>query len=306
MILTVTLNLALDVTYHVAGFEPGSATRVEDVARRAGGKGVNVARVLHQLGHQVVVFGMAGGFTGHAATAELKSAGLRHELVEIASESRLTVAVVDREGSATTFNEPGPQVTAAEWDAARSRLTDLIASSSAVVLSGSLPPGIPANAYAQLIEAATHAGVPALLDSAGDALRLGVAAHPEIVKINASELSGVIGEDEVAAGAAALQRAGARAVVVTEGPAGLTCFTGEDVWRAAPPEALTGNPTGAGDAASAALVVGMLNAVPWPKRLADAVALSAAAVCAPLAGSFDDRVYRRLKDTIRAVTATDS
>lgn len=299
MILTVTLNLALDVTYHVERFERGDATRVLGVARRAGGKGVNVARVLHQLGQEVVMTGLAGGFTGGAARAELDAAGLRDELVLIEGESRVTVAVVDREGLATGFWEPGPMVTAGEWEAVRKRCAELLESASAVVLAGSLPPGIPSDAYAQLIEVIEQAGVPALLDADGEALALGAAAGPAVVKINASELADITGEHEIAAGAQALRNAEAHTVVITEGSDGLRCFSDQGVLRARAPETLTGNPTGAGDAVSAALAVGMVRAVPWPERLADAAALSAAAVRAPQAGSFDPSVYQHLRAAIR-------
>jgi tagatose 6-phosphate kinase len=303
MILTVTLNFALDTTYHVAGFERGHTTRVETVARRAGGKGVNVARVLHQLGREAIVTGVAGGFTGLAGRAELRAAGLRDELVEIGGQSRLTIVVVDHEGTATGFSEPGPVVTPEEWEVARSRLQELMGSASAVVLSGSLPPGVPTDAYRQLIDVANRAGVPVLLDAENEALKLGVAAHPAIVKINAAELSGVTGERDVEAGARALQSAGAQIVVITEGSAGLMCFGQHTVLRAAPPQVLTGNPTGAGDAASAALAVGLLDGLSWPERLADAAALSAAAVHSPMAGSFDANVYRRFRAAIQSAAS---
>ncbi len=97
-----------------------------------------------------------------------------------------------------------------------------------------------------------------------------------------------------------MRQLGAGAVVISSGPDGLLGVFDGGACRAAPPERLRGNPTGAGDAASAALVVGLVDAVPWPERLADAAALSAAAVCAPLAGSFDDRVYRRLRQELVA------
>ena len=295
VILTVTLNLALDVTYHVDAFERGHTIRVGQVSRRAGGKGVNVGRVLHQLGHEVVVTGLAGGHTGEAARAELKAAGLRDQVVEIGGESRLTIVVVDREGEATGFSEPGPEVTASEWQAARAQIEEMIRSASAVVLSGSLPPGVPSNAYEKLTYAANAAGVPTLLDAEGAALALGVRAQPTVVKINRLELRGVTGQHEIEAGAQALRGDGAPIVVVTDGPAGLSCFKDDAVIRAAPREVMTGNPTGAGDAASAALAGGLVRDSPWPERLADAAALSAAAVSAPQAGSFDQRVYERLR-----------
>jgi tagatose 6-phosphate kinase len=289
LILTVTLNFAL---------ERGATARIETVGRRAGGKGVNVARVLHALRRDVAVTGLAGGFSGRSARGELNAAGLRDELVDIEDESRLAVMVVEDDGQATGFSEPGAVVAAAEWAAFRRRFTELAAGAEAVVLSGSLPRTLADDVYAQLIHAAAAAGVPALLDADGDALKQGLAAQPAVVKINRAELAGVVGEGDVVAGAKALRDAGAGAVVVSQGPAGLTCVADGAVWHAAPPEALTGNPTGAGDAASAALVAGLLDGIGWPERLADAAALSAAAVCAPLAGSFDAGVYRRLRGEI--------
>jgi tagatose 6-phosphate kinase len=294
--------MALDVTYHVERFAHGDTTRVGEVARRAGGKGVNVARVLHELGHDVAVTGMVGGFTGKAARAELKEVGLRDELVEIQGQSRLTLVVVDREGSATGFWEPGPEVATQEWEATWSRCLELLASASVVVLSGSLPAGVPADAYGQVIAAAADAGVPALLDAEGEALALGARAGPAVVKVNVSELASATGERDVEAGARALRSAGVRTVVITDGPAGLTCFADDGVLHAVAPEILGGNPTGAGDAVSAALAAGMFGGVPWPERLADAVALAAAAVSARQAGSFDRHVYSQLRNTVQVFT----
>ena len=210
--------------------------------------------------------------------------------MEIDGESRLSVMVVERDGRATGFSEPGPVVTAAQWRAFGERFEhELLPAADAVVIAGSLPRGVPDDAYAQLIRAATAAGVPTLLDADGPALELGVAARPTIVKVNRSELESVAAHPEIVAAAQALRRAGAGAVVITQGASGLVAVTeAGGLLRAAPPEQFTGNPTGAGDAASAALVAGLLDGVPWPARLVDAAALSAAAVCAPLAGWFDE------------------
>jgi tagatose 6-phosphate kinase len=147
-----------------------------------------------------------------------------------------------------------------------------------------------------------------LLDAEGAALLRGVSAGPAVVAINRAELAGVVGgsvDDVVAAagslrsaGAGARAGAGAGAVVVSCGADGLVAVTGEGVWSARPPEVLVGNPTGAGDAASAAVVAGMVDGVGWPERVAEAVALSAAAVAAPQAGSFDAAVYRRMRSAV--------
>jgi tagatose 6-phosphate kinase len=307
VILTVTLNFSLDVTYTSPSVAWRATNRVSVVGRRAGGKGVNVARVLHALGRVAVVTGPAGGATGNSARAELKRSGLIDETVSVVDESRLTIIVVEPGGEVTGFSEPGPQVTAHEWARLLARFGELIGSAEAVVLSGSLPPGIPVDAYAQLTSIAARASVPVLLDAEGEALARGVAAGPQLVKINAAELEGYAPGADMLAGAARLRAAGAGAVVVSEGPAGLVGLTETGAWRATPPRVLGGNPTGAGDAAAAALAAGMADPGPWPERLSDAAALSAAAVSAPMAGSFDEPAYARLaRDVaVRELTQED-
>lgn len=304
MILTVTLNLALDVTYHVARFQRGKTSRIQTFARQAGGKGVNTARVLHALERDVAVTGLVGGHIGRAARAELAASGIRDELVEIQDESRLTVVVVEADGEATGFSEPGASVTAAEWRSFVTHFTTLIDEVEAVVLSGSVPRQLRADCYAELLEVAEKAGTLTLLDADGEALLQGVRARPDIVKINKAELTGALHGTDVIDGAQALQRAGAHAVVISAGADGLTAVTDDRILHAPPPERLMGNPTGAGDAASAALVAARLQGDSWPDALADAAALSAASVCAPLAGHFDVDVYRdfrtRIKVRIRA------
>src|SRR3954453_20620851 len=171
MIATVTLNAALDVTYRLPAVELHGANRVESVSARAGGKGVNVARVLHALGEDVIACCLLGGATGELVRADLTMPSL---VVPIASETRRTVSVVD-DADATGFWEPGPVVTPGEWDAFLGAFGSL--SADAVVLSGSLPHGVPADAYAQLIR---RTSAPVILDADGEALRLGVAAGPAI------------------------------------------------------------------------------------------------------------------------------
>jgi tagatose 6-phosphate kinase len=306
-IVTVTLNAALDVTYDVQALVPNATHRVLQVRTRAGGKGVNVARVLRQLGRDAVVAGLAGGHTGALIRADLAKAGLPEALVGIGGESRRTLAVVSRgDGGATLLNEPGPEVAAAEWAELRARLDRLLASgAAAVVLAGSLPAGVPQGAYAELVEAAHGHGVPAIVDADGEPLRAALAAAPELVKPNAAELRAATGHDDPARGAAALRRAGAAAVVASLGPGGLLAVTGDGSWRALPPEVVAGNPIGAGDAAVAALAAGLVDRLPWPERLREAVAVSAAAVLHPVAGGFDPAAYRRIRAavTVRRVGA---
>lgn len=262
MIVTITPNLALDVTYELPELRPGETHRVRAVRSRAGGKGVNVARVLRSLGHDVLVLGLTGGATGDAVRTDLDVSGLAHDLVPCAGETRRTVTLVAG-GEATVLAEPGPVVTADEWAALEARVPD----ADMVVVSGSLPPGVPPEAVARL----AARDVPVIVDTSGEALRR-AAPYAWAVKPNAEELAEVAGTDDPVAGARLL---GARTAVVSLGAGGLLAVIGEEVHRVAPPKVVTGNPTGAGDAVVAALAAGA--GAPWPELLRDAAALSAAA-----------------------------
>ncbi|WP_061293309.1 1-phosphofructokinase family hexose kinase [Herbidospora cretacea] len=281
MILTVTLNPAYDVTYQVADLRRGATNRVGEVAVRAGGKGLNVARLLRELGHEVTALGLADARFG-------ASAALPNAFTPIAGETRRTVAVVA--GDVTLLNEPGPLISPGEWAAFLADFGAWLPRASAVVMSGSLPPGVPPDAYAVL--AALAGDVPTIVDAEGDALVHALAARPHVVKPNAEELSRTFGAaTSVRDGAMRLRELGARAAVVSDGPRGLHADTPDGLWRAVPPLA-EGNPTGAGDAAVAAIAMGVVARWDWAETLQHAAALSAAAVRAPLAGQADHAAYR--------------
>jgi tagatose 6-phosphate kinase len=305
MILVVCLNPALDVTHHVESVDWAGVNRPAAVYARPGGKGINVARTLYALGADVVLLGLAGGPTGNAIEAELRALGLSVAFTHIAGDTRRTFTVVDASGTAAVFNESGPEVSAAEWDEFRAayRRVLLIAArqDAVVVLSGSLPPGLPADAYATLITTAKAAGVPTLLDTSGAALRHGIAAGPDIVKPNLAELSALSRREARDSGhsgapegaqtsaimaAAAVREAGVESVVVSLGADGLLADTPAGRWHARPQAVVAGNATGAGDAVVAALAHGLVSGRPWPGRLRHAVALGAATVASPVAGEF--------------------
>ncbi|MGP3958493.1 1-phosphofructokinase family hexose kinase [Nonomuraea sp. 3N208] len=317
MILTVTLNMALDVTYEVPAVDWDGVNRVGAVHRRAGGKGVNVARVLAALGHEVLVTGLVGGPTGRAIEEDLESAGLRGELCGIAGDSRTTLAICEtggpspdatpapyppsrqgtpaqheRVGSRRTalFNEPGPQVTAAELAGFVRRYTSLASDADVVVISGSLPRGVPADFYATL---AGIPGAPVIVDADGEPLRHAPKGRPAVVKPNAEELARAFPGGQ---GAEELRSQGAEAVVVSMGADGLLAVTGEGTFRARMPYTVEGNPTGAGDALVAGLAMDLAQS--WPDRLRRAAALGAAAVAAPVAGEFDRDVYAAIHPQI--------
>ena len=309
MILVVALNPALDVTHELGQVDWAGVNRPDAVHARPGGKGLNVARVLHALGSDVLLAGLAGGPAGNALKAALGEAHVPAVFAEVAGETRRTFAIVDSERDQTAmFNEPGPLVTDAEYAAFTALFAKALPCSSAVVLSGSLPPGLPASTYAGLITMAARAGVPALLDTSGDALRLGLAAGPAVVKPNLPELEALAGRPlpgpcAVGAAAAGLRILDASAVVVTLGSDGLLAVTGEGSWLARP-EPVSGNPTGAGDAVAAALAHGLVTGIPWVERVRHAAALGAAAVAAQVAGEFAPADYERSLASVR-VTSRD-
>ncbi|MEU0644194.1 1-phosphofructokinase family hexose kinase [Streptomyces umbrinus] len=300
MILTVTLNTALDITYRVRGLRPHTSHRVTEVIERPGGKGLNVAQVLAALGHEVTVTGFVGGATGRAVQEQLThTAGVVDALVPVAGATRRTIAVADTAtGDTTQLNEPGPSITPAEWSAFQEAYEVLLRSASAVALCGSLPPGVPVGAYAQLVRTARALAVPVLLDTSGEPLRRGIAARPDVVKPNADELAELTGSHDPSQATRDARRRGAHSVVASLGAEGLLARTPDGDWHAAPPRAVHGNPTGAGDSVVAGLLSGLVERLPWPERLARAVALSAASVLAPVAGEFDPSAYEELLDLV--------
>jgi tagatose 6-phosphate kinase len=284
VILVVTLNPALDVTHHVPGVDWDGVNRPAATRARAGGKGLNVARTLRAVGAQVQVTGLAGGVTGEQVVSALGELGVPASFTRIGGETRRTFAVVDTvRGSTALFNEPGPPVGHDEYAAFRVRYDKALAGCSAVVLSGSLPPGLPPDTYAELGAMAA------------------AAARPAIAKPNLAELEALAGrslttargadKDAVALAARELMAAGPQAVVVTLGADGLWAVTGDGSWRAVPPGDVGGNPTGAGDAVAAGLVHGLVLGRTWEERLRHAAALGTAAAAAPVAGEFSPADY---------------
>lgn len=306
MILTVTLNAALDVTYEVDALVPHSTHRVTTTRARAGGKGINVASVLHALGIPVIASGLVGGPTGDLVVADLDARGIPHDFVAVHGDSRRTVNVVSAAtGDSTIFNEAGPVLGEDEWSATLATIGSLVEDHAATVvaLSGSLPRGLAATAYAQLVGVARDRGALTVVDADGAVLAASVGAHPDVIKPNLAELEAATGLTGIAAGAAALRALGARDVVVSSGAEGATVVAADGhVVTARPGERLQGNPTGAGDALVAAICAGLAEGDPWTTILTEAVAWSAAAVLAPHAGELDAEDVARLRSTTTVTT----
>jgi tagatose 6-phosphate kinase len=289
-VVCTALNPALDITYISERFVAGEANRVGRVHAQAGGKAVNVARLLRQAGHDVVVTGFAGGLVGDEIAGQLDEWAVPHCLVRCAAGSRRTVSAFSTgDAAVTAYNESGPLIAAAEWARFADGFGRLTRGASAVVLSGSLPAGLPVDAYRTLAGLAAGSGSGTFVDAPAAALRAAVEAKPSLVKPNEQELAEAAGlpvpvsVPAAARAARQLLAGGAQGVVVSLGARGLLGVLPGMSLLAIPP-VQRGNPVGAGDAAFAALVHGHLSGQPWPDRLRRAAAMSAAAVRQPVAG----------------------
>jgi 1-phosphofructokinase/tagatose 6-phosphate kinase len=221
VIVTVTVNAALDRTLTVPAFQIGHRHRSSEVLTLAGGKGLNVARALKLLEVPVVATGLAGGRTGTRIVEELTGEAILNDFVRIAHESRTSTAVVDpTAGTYTDINEWGPEVTPAELDTLIEKLRYLSRGADFVVLAGSLPRKVPVTFYADAVRDLTRRDVRVVLDSEGDALRVGAEAAPFLVSPNQTEAEGLVGQeleddDDFLMALEAIAEMGPRNVVIT-------------------------------------------------------------------------------------------
>ncbi|HET9420379.1 MAG TPA: hexose kinase [Nocardioides sp.] len=286
MILTVTCNPALDITYTVDRLRPGAVHRVSEAFVRPGGKGVNVSRVLHQLGEPVRALGLADAGFG----ARLAELGVPASFEEAVPEVRRTIVVKDAE--TTSLWERGHPVAPGAVDRLVGTLEEHLGEARALVVSGSLPPGVAADLPVRLARLAAEASVPVVLDLDDEPLAAAVRGGGAVLTPNTDELARLLGaaDDPVASVRALAARTGAP-VVHTLGERGLLATDGTSVWRASLPRPIAGNPTGAGDAVTACIARGLALSHAWPDILRDAVALGAAAVAVPTAGEVDLAAY---------------
>src|SRR4051795_10916854 len=196
MIITVTLNAAIDKSLSLPNFRLGRRHRTVDQTTMPGGKGVNVARTLKTLGPPVIATGFAGGPTGTRIIEHLTEEAILNDFVRIREESRMSTAVVDpTTGEQTEINERGPKVEEGELELFVDKLLYLAKGAGVCVFAGSLPRGIPDDLYAQLIAEISRLGVLTVLDSEGEALRLGTRAEPGIVTPNEPEAEELVGHE---------------------------------------------------------------------------------------------------------------
>jgi 1-phosphofructokinase/tagatose 6-phosphate kinase len=196
MIITVTLNAAIDKTLSVPNFRPGRRHRSVEQTTMAGGKGVNVARALKTLGQPVIATGLQGGPTGTRIVEQLTQESILNDFVRIREESRTNTAVLDpTTGEQTEINERGPAVSDKELELFGDKLVYLARGAAIVVLAGSLPRGVDADAYAQLIRELKRVDVEVIVDTDGEPLRHAVRAEPTVISPNLIEAEELVGHE---------------------------------------------------------------------------------------------------------------
>ena len=187
MILTVTLNAALDHTLLIEGLKPHDTNRIQSIQTDAGGKGINLSRIAAELGASTTATGFLGGGTGAFIRHVMKKQLVNDECIEIHAETRTNFNIESGDGPPTTFNAKGAEVTDKEWFELVARVTDLATKSTWVALGGSLPPGVPENAFGILGAIVKKSGAKLVLDADGTAMQAGLAASPDFIKPNVRE-----------------------------------------------------------------------------------------------------------------------
>lgn len=303
MIVTVTLNAAIDRTLLVPNFQLGQRHRASIGFTSPGGKGVNVARALKRLGAPVVATGLAGGRTGTLLVEELTAEGILNDFVRIREESRTSTAVLDPTSNAyTEINEWGPQVGDDELEILREKLAYLSQRAEFVIFAGSLPRAVDPGLYAELIREANRRHLLTVLDAEGEALRLGLEAEPYLVTPNVREAESLVGhefldDEELASGLDEVAELGARNVLITleTGCYALLREEREEVrLRARAPEVQAVSAVGAGDTLLAGFVAARVTGRSFEESVRAAVSAGTASVLEAGPGRFDPREASRL------------
>jgi 1-phosphofructokinase family hexose kinase len=304
MIVTVTLNAAIDRTLTVPNFQRGQRHRASDGVTLAGGKGINVARALKALGIPVVATGLVGGQTGTRILEELTTEAILNDFVHIEGESRTSTAVVDPTGGTyTEINEWGPAVSAGELEMLLEKLRYLTQGAELVVFAGSLPRDVSDDFYAEASRELTKRHVSVVLDTEGEPLRLGVEAEPFLVSPNQAEAEALVGqefhdEEDLRLGLQSIAEMGAHNVLITS-DVGCVALLREEreakSFRAVAPRVEPVSTVGSGDVLLAGYLAARHAGRTHEESLRAAVAAGAASTLEVGAGCFDARQAGRLQ-----------
>jgi 1-phosphofructokinase family hexose kinase len=303
MILTVTLNAAVDRTVAVPNFHLGHRHRAVESRTVAGGKGINVARALKRLGRPAIATGFAGGPTGERVLEQLREEAVLTDFTRIAGETRINLAVIDpTSGEQTEINERGPAVSAEEVEVFVERLRYLAEGAKLCVIAGTLPPGAGADLYARMVKDLRERGVPVVLDAEGEAMLAGLRAGADVVTPNEGEAEELVGQEfadrhDLVHGLSELIRLGAGEAAITR-PQGCVAAiggSGERRFVEVRTEPLdTVSTVGSGDAFLAGYVAARYDGRPADECLAYGVACGAQSTQHFGAGMVDRSQVERL------------
>lgn len=280
-IMTVTLNPAVDKTYTTQELIVGNVNRMRTVMKIAGGKGVNVAKVLRQYDFDVAATGFLGGYSGRFIEEELERRGAACRFVHVDGETRSNMNILADNGFVTEILEPGPVISAQKQREFMEQYERLLGECGMVVLSGSVGQGMDADIYETLTARAEDAGVPVCLDASGESLRLGLRARPRMVKPNLRELEGLMGRKlrdrgQAAEAARLLCAEGIARVVVSMGSRGLLSVTADGVLYARALGIVPVNTVGCGDCVVASYAMSYMKGESEEEAVRRACAVSAA------------------------------
>ena len=280
MILTITLNPSVDIAYQLDTFHLDTVNRVENVQKTAGGKGLNVTRVLKQIGEDVVATGFIGGEIGSYVKKQLTRNDIKNSFVEIGSETRNCIAVL-HDGKQTEILEQGPTIQEHEALNFIEHLEIILNNVDVVVISGSLPKGLANNYYVKIIELCKKCGVAVVLDCSGEALKkvLESQQKPTVIKPNTEELSQLIGKEvtddiqELKSVLSGQLFQGIDWIVVSLGAKGAFAKYKDKFYRVRIPKIKVVNPVGSGDSTVAGIAAGLVHALPEAELLKNATVL---------------------------------
>lgn len=278
MITTVVLNPAVDKIYFVDNFQSGSMFRVKETIRSAGGKGINVSRVITALGGEVLSIGFKGGHTGKWLVGQLEMLGAKTDFIEVDGESRTNNNIIDRlNGTETEVLEIGPLITEHALQSFISIYEQALKKSEVIVCSGGLPAGVGNDIYKVLITKAKKYDIKVILDSSGEVLKQGIEAKPYMIKPNLRELSNLVNKElkempDVLEACRSIQREGVEIVLASLGDKGAILVSKEKSYWAHVPHIEVSNTIGCGDS----MVAGFAAALAKGLGVEEALKLGAA------------------------------
>lgn len=287
MIATVTLNPSLDRTVTVEELVMDEANRWTSLRRDPGGKGINVSRVIHELGGKTVAYGFIGGLDGETLKHLLQQQGVPFDFTPIKGEIRSNFIIADLcSCHQTRIDAPGPHIMRHELQKLVQKVKHLNPKPDYLVFAGSVPPAVPADIYRHLIEAAKNNGIKTVLDSDNKWLKEGMKAKPNVIKPNVHEAEELLdkhlrSETAIAKALKLLVDRGIEVAVISRGKEGLIAANGEMVLKAIPPQVEVRSTVGAGDSTIAGLVLKLNEGLGIDEACRWAVAAGTAATLTP-------------------------